>query len=127
MADCPEFVIWDLVKPGSKFCVQASATAAGAATASNDFNATMHIVPPNQGATLDWIKADLSPGPKSLTLEGGGYGARGTILSGPNGPTVTMQAWIEAPDGTKPFTCTWTNSTANEQFRMLISIAVVAA
>jgi hypothetical protein len=122
MADCPEFVIWNPVPPGSKFRAQSSAAMGG--TANNDYNAGVHIVEPG-GSTVDWAKSDLDPGPASLSpLKAGGYGATARLISGPSGPTVTLRAWIEAPDGTKPFDCTWTNSEAATQFDASITIVV---
>lgn len=123
MADCPGFVIWNPVPPGSKFCAQSSAKKADG-TKSNDYNAGVHIVQPG-GTAVDWAKRHLDPGPAVLApLNVGGYGGSGRLASGPSGPTVTLHGWIEAPDGKKPFDCTWTNSTADTEFHVAIVIVV---
>lgn len=121
MADCPEFVIWN-VKAGCQLWAMSSAQLGN--MSSDDYNAGVHIVQPGGDAT-DWTKRDLDPGPANLSpLEKGGYGASGKLVSGPSGPTVTLQAWIEAPDGTRPFDCTWTNSDAGTEFHVSITIVV---
>ena len=123
MADCPEFVIWN-VPAGSKFCAESSAKDGD--TASDDYNAGVHIAQPGGGA-IDWTKSDLDPGPASLSLvKTGGYGASAKLVSGPSGPTVTLHAWIEAPKGSKPFDCTWTNSDAGSEPHVAITIVVKA-
>ena len=123
MADCPEFVIWN-VKAGSKFCVESSAKDGDAP--SDDYNAGVHIVQPGGGA-IDWAKSDLDPGPASLSpLEAGGYGASAKLVSGPSGPTVTLHAWIETPNASNPRDCTWTNSDAGTEFHVSITIVVKA-
>jgi hypothetical protein len=121
MAECPEFVIWNVTE-GCQFWAESSAQIGN--TPSDDYNSGVHIVEPGGGAT-DWAKSDLDPGPANLSpLEKGGYGASGKLLSGPSGPTVTLQAWIEAPNGTRPFDCTWTNSDAGTEFHVSITIVV---
>jgi hypothetical protein len=123
MADCPEFVIWN-VSPGSKFCAESIARLEN--KPSDDYDAGVHIVQPGGGA-IDWAKSDLDPGPASLApLKVGGYGASGKLVSGPSGPTVTLDAWVEAPDGSKPFDCTWTCSDAGTEFHVAIVIVVKA-
>lgn len=126
MAACPPNVIWDKVKENSKLCAEASAVASGGATPSNDFNATLTIALAD-GSVVTWSKADLSPGPKKMSLTEGAYGADGSINSGPNGPTVTLHVWIEAPDNSKPFDCTWTNASAGTQKDVKIIMTVVKA
>ena len=124
MADCQEFVIWNPVPPGSKFCAESSAKKGQ--TESKDYNSGVHIVQPG-GTATDWKKSDLDPGPASISpLEAGGYGASTKLFSGPSGPTVTLHAWVEAPDGKKPFDCTWTNSEAGTEFHTSITIVVKA-
>jgi len=123
MADCPEFVIWN-VPLESKFCAESSAKLEN--KQSNDYDAGIHIVQPG-GSAIDWAKSDLDRGPASLSpLKLGGYGASGKLISGPSGPTVTLHAWIEAPGGSKPFDCTWTNSDAGTEFHVAIVIVVKA-
>ena len=125
MADCPEFVIWSPLKPGWKFFAEASA-ATSTGTASNDFDASVHVVQPG-GSAVDWVKADLDPGPESIdSLAAGGYGASARLLSGPSGPTVTLRAWIVDSAGAKPFDCTWTNSDAGSEFHVSIVLVVKA-
>jgi hypothetical protein len=125
MADCPEFVIWNPLKPGWKFFAQASA-ATSTGTASNDYDASVHVVKPG-GSAADWAKADLDPGPESIdSLEAGGYGASARLVSGPSGPTVTLRAWIVDSAGAKPFDCTWTNSDAGTEFHVSIVLVVKA-
>ena len=125
LADCPEFVIWNPVSPGSKFCAESTAVTSNG-TKSDDSNAGVHIVQPGGSAT-DWNKSDLDPGPSCIALlTSGGYGVSAKLLSGPSGPSVTLHGWIEAPDGSKPFDCTWTNSDAGTEFRVSITIVVPA-
>jgi hypothetical protein len=125
MPDCPEFVIWNPVNLGWKFSATASA-AASDGTPTNDYDASMHIVKPG-GTATDWLKADLNPGPASIaSLMAGGYGVSGRLLSGPSGPTITLHAWIDAADGTKPFDCTWTNAVAGTEDNVSITIVVKA-
>jgi hypothetical protein len=122
-ADCSEFEIWN-VPSGSKYCAQSSAKEGD--TPSDDYDAGVRIVQPGGGA-VDWAKRDLDPGPACLSpLQAGGYGSKAKLVSGPSGSTVTLRAWIEAPNGSRPFDCTWTNSDAGTVFDVVIAIVVRA-
>lgn len=118
-----EFVIWN-VKAGSRFGASAIAVS-NQNVPTNDYDATIQIKQPG-GATVDWKKGDLNPGPGCMALVTGGYGATARLVSGPSGPTVTFHAWIEAPDGTTPFNNTWTNATAGTESHIAITLAVTA-
>jgi hypothetical protein len=125
MPECPEFVIWSPLKPGWKFFAEASAAAKNGKP-SNDFDASIHVVQPG-GSAVDWLKADLVPGPASIdALAAGGYGASAKLISGPSGPKVTVRAWIVDAEGAKPFDCTWTNSEAGTEFHVSIVLVVKA-
>ncbi|MGH9423571.1 MAG: hypothetical protein ACRD3J_26590 [Thermoanaerobaculia bacterium] len=118
-----EFVMWN-VKAGSRFGATARAVT-NTQVPTNDYDAAIHIVQPG-GSAVDWAKADLNPGPACLTLVEGGYGATAQLDSGPSGPTVTLHAWIEAPDGTTPFNNTWTNAAAGTESHIAIVLVVTA-
>ena len=125
MPDCPGFVIWDPVPPGSKFCAKASAKNKDGKP-SDDYDVGVHIVLPD-GTAIDWSMKHLVPGPACVSpLQAGGYVATAKLVSGSSGPTVTLNGWSEAPGGSKLFDCTWANSRAGTEFHASIVIVVKA-
>lgn len=114
MANCPQFVIWGPVPPGSRFVAQASSDG-------TDYNAGIRIVP-EVGPSVQWVRADLDPGPKALALDRQGYGCRVVVTTGASATKATAKAWIEAPDGKKLFQCEWTLSNPNAQLRATIAV-----
>lgn len=120
MADCPDFVIWNSVPAGSKLRAQSSATRDD--TSSDDYDATVQIAPPS-GSEINWVRADLDPGPAGpLALVAGAYGFTGTVTCGPGGPTAKLRIRIEGTE----FDCTWTNASAGTIQRVNGTIVVVA-
>ena len=104
MPACSNLVIWQPVPSGARFCASASGT-------SDDFLAGVRLIGAD-GSETQFLNGDLVPGPahRSLTLQG--YAARLTVTPGSTAPAVTMDVWIEGPDGTRVFECTWTATGA---------------
>ncbi|MEA2165228.1 MAG: hypothetical protein QOK37_3355 [Thermoanaerobaculia bacterium] len=118
MANCDEIVLWN-VPANSKFRAESSAVTSVASgtiakgTPTADYACVVNISPGGGGASLTWDNSNLDPGPASKAVGDQGYAATVTLAPGPSNPTITFHAWIEAPSGTKPFDCTWTNATPN--------------
>ncbi len=116
--NAPEFVIWK-VPAGSTLFAQAIAQLGNAP--SNDYSADVHIVQP-EGTAVDWRLGQGVVG--RVALKEGGYGVSAKLTGGASGPVITLHAWVEAPDGSRPFDQRWTNSRASSEVRLTITIAV---
>jgi hypothetical protein len=74
------------------------------------------------GSETTFFKSDLVPGPARRSLTQQGYGVRITMIPGPSGPTVTVNAWIEDADEKRLFECTWTAEAPNKVRRITLGL-----
>ncbi len=114
---CNAFVLWNPVPAGSKVCSTVSSTG-------DDFIARVVIMDADGGGT-SFGTAALINGPACFALQDRGYGITGTVAVGDEAPTVTLEIFVEGPNGDKLFECSWAFSTANSTSN--INIALVPA
>jgi hypothetical protein len=113
---CSNLVIWRPIPAGNRFAISAEGK-------DDNFNITV-AVDCDSGVQPPWRHDDIVPGPKKLTIAANDSCTLTIFVSvlSISGDPMSINAWIETPDGTKTDKqCKWSFSEPGN-FQIMINL-----